>query len=254
MNLPPQDIPPSSLFLKLMERPQPSEVLPVPVRSTNGTALPDMRIMVLRDEQRETARIRARDYLKKKRQFTDDDFRTPLGIEMLGDAVARECIAMASYMADPIEGTEDNPKYPLLFRSAEDVSKLGSDEIVAIFGAYCMVQKKYAPNERELTDEEVNAWIERLEVGASEFPLSQLPSHRRDELCMRLAKRAFTFSQCLVSLRESSPPNLESVPESWAFITGSFTAHAASSSRSDDDGLITQEAAMAAVNKITGRE
>jgi len=252
-NNPPTDIAPSDLLLKLMDRPQPSELVDYPARSTNGTPLARIRIMVIRMEQHDEARFRAKEYLKGKRRLTDEDLRTPFGVSMLGDATARELIAMACHMVEPIHGTEDSPKYPLIFRTSADVNKLPADEVTALFGAYLMVQKRYGPYERELDDQEVNAWIERLEVGASELPLSLLESHQRDELVMCLAARASTFSKLLVSQRQNSPINWESIPESWGFTTGSLSAPAADSSSSDEERVITAEEAMAAAKKIIGR-
>lgn len=254
-NLPPTDIPPSELLLKLLERPQPSAVVEYPCRSTNGTPLPHLRMMVLRMEQHDEARIKARDTLKTKRRLTDDDLRSQFGLSLLGDATARELLAMACFMVDPIPGTEEDPKYPLLFRTSADVNKLPADEVTGLFGAYLMVQKKFGPYEKEMDDGEVNAWIERLEVGASELPLSQLASHQLVELTMSLARRASTFSKLLVSQRQNSPINWESIPDNWGFTTSSFSEPAAdTSSSSNDDKVITQEEAMAAAKAMIGRE
>jgi len=254
-NLPPADMPANELLLRLLERPQPSELVEFPARSPGGKPLPHIRIMVLRMEQHDEARIRAREFLKTKRRMTDDDLRSPFGEAMLGDATVRELLAMACFMADPIRGTDDDsrPTYPLLFRSSADVNKLTADEVTALFGAYVMVQKRFGPYEREMDDAEVNAWVERLEAGASDLPLSRLASHQLAALCMSLARRAFTFSRLLNSQRQSLPINWESIPESWGSITISSSAHAADDALSDDDGrTITMEEAMAKAKLLAG--
>jgi hypothetical protein len=135
------------------------------------------------------------------------------------------------------------------------VRKLTADEITALFGAYLLVQHNYGPNAGVMDEAEVNAWVERLEAGASNLPLSQLDSHQLVDLCMFLARRSYTFSQVLSSQRQSLPISWESIPESWAFGTSSSSELAADGAHSpEDDRVITAEEAMAAAKKMIGRE
>lgn len=251
-NLPPRDISAAELLLKLIERPRPSAVVDYPAKSPTGQPLARIRIMVLGGDQQEEARFRAKEYLKSKRRMADQDFETELGRSLLGDAVARECIAMACHMVEAIEGSEDNPKYPVIFQSAADVNKLPADEITALFGAYCAVQKKFGPFDSGMTEQEINAWIQRLEEGASALPLSLIASSQRDELCLRLSARAACLSKLLISQRQNSPINWESIPETWALDTSWSSEPAVESSPSGDpsDVLITQEAAIEAAKAM----
>lgn len=254
-NLPPSDVSPSDLLLKLLERPQPSEVVDFPARSTNDTPLAQIRVMVLRMEQHDEARIRAREALKTKRRLSDDDLRSPFGLELLGDATARELLAMACVMADPIPGTAENQgaKYARLFRSSDDVNKLTADEVTALFGAYMLVQKRFGPYERDLDDAEVNAWITRLEEGASALPLSRLPSLELAELCRLLAVRASCLSRLLDCQRKNSPIPWESIPQSYRLDTTSSSAPAADATQSPGEHVITAEEAMEAAKRVIGR-
>ncbi len=55
------------------------------------------------------------------------------------------------------------------YRSSGPLKKLPADEIMILFGLYELVQKRLGPGAKELDDEEVNAWVRRLEE-----------AHRRD--------------------------------------------------------------------------
>lgn len=250
-NLPPND-PPNELLLRLLQRPAASALVDLPSRSTNGTPLAQIRILVLRQEQHDEARSRAEEKLKAQRRVSD--LKSTVGAEILGDAVAKELLAMACHMADPIDPTADNPVYPLLFRSAQDVGKLSADEVTALFGSYLLVQKKYGPFARDLDEDEVNAWIERLTEGASALPLGQLPSQDVAELCLCLARRALCLSKLLDCQQKSLPIPWESVPPSFRLDTGSSSEPVADSIPSSEAAseLITQEQAKAAARAIIG--
>jgi hypothetical protein len=255
MSLPPADVAPSELLLRLIERPAPNEIFEFRTRGPNGGAVELIRILVLSGETHELCRIKSLKYLRESRKMSDADLASPLGVEMLGDATARECIAMACHLPDIVPGTEDSPRYARLFRGAADVNKLPADDIATLFGAYCLVQKKFGPYERSLSDGEVNAWIERLVRGASTLPLSQLGLPLLAELAMSLAQRAWSFSSFLESLPESSRESLESIPETWSFGTSSSFAPAADSTQSSSDERpapepLTMEQAMAAAEKL----
>lgn len=239
--IPPKDIPASELFQKLMETPEPSEIVDYPRKGPDGLPIGKLRIRVLRMEQHDEARIRAHQALKK-RNLTNEDLQGATIKEVLADQCAREVLAMAC------TGTEPNTQgvYARVFRSAEDVSKLTADEITVLFTQYQMVQDKYGPYEGNIgSDEELNAWIRRLKEGAAAFPLAQLNSQALAELIMSLADRAYSACALLESLSESSPSILESVPESWGIGTGYFGSEPASStadgsenSGADDSGSL----------------
>lgn len=243
---PPTDISPSDLFRKLQERPAPSEVCDL------GEELGRVRFLVLRGDQHDQARVRARAYLKEKLKLTDDDLRGEYGATMMGDAAARELIAMSAVTEEHIPGTDDKPQYSRHFRHAEDVNKLSTDEIRVLFGAYLMVQRRLGPHEYNLGDGEVNAWISRLTEGASVLPLARLESWARDELCLSLAQRASCLSQLLTCLPENLQMFLESIPGSWGTGTSYSTEPAAEPIHSRAD-LLTQEEAMAAALAIARR-
>lgn len=249
-NLPPADIPADDLFRALMARPCPSEVADYPGHDRFGKPLGRVRVMVLSDEQRHEARFMALEKLRKR--MTEQQIATPVGAEILGDLIARECIVMAFHGVNPMPGFEDGAdiRYPLLFPNTDTLKKLPADEIMILFGLYELVQKRLGPSAKELDDDEVNAWVRRLEEGASEIPLARLASHQLAELCLRLSVRAAALSRCLNSQRQNLPINWESIPASWVMDTFSSGEPAAASTPSSDDSLITPEQAMAAARKL----
>lgn len=228
-------------------------VVELPTKRVTGTEIPKIRILVLRMEQHDDARVRANEYVKKKHRITDESMRTPLAVELLGDAVARELLAMACVEVEPFKTDDDRPDYPRIFGDSSDVNKLTADEVTALFGAYVMVQKKFGPMDRELDDEEVNAWIERLVEGGSALPLSLLPLPECADLCLLLARRASCLSKLLDCQQKNLPIPWESVPGNYRLDTGLSTELAAESTDSQSETrLITAEEAMTAAKKIIG--
>jgi hypothetical protein len=146
---PPKKVDASELFLKLMEAPRPSEVVDFPRLDRDGKPLFQIRIQVLRMDEHDQARIIAQQKLKARR-IANEDLNSAAIKEVLGDAVAKELIAMACLTVDPMEGS-DPPVYGRVFRDGEDVGKLSADEVLVLFNAYQLVQHKYGPFERTIT-------------------------------------------------------------------------------------------------------
>jgi len=224
MSGPPNDVEPSELWRRLNESPRPSEVIDFPRKDANGKPLSRVRIQVLRMLEHDQARIRAHEWLKNKK-IPAKEFEGITIREVYGDAVARELLAMACVSDEPIKGTEDSgaPKYARLFRSGEDMETLTADELVVLFTAYEMCQRKFGPYEGNIeSEEELNQWVARLAEGGNRFPLAQLSWHQLVELTMLLSERAY----CLSALLDYQSSSLEGISESlqkkWAIGTGFF--------------------------------
>lgn len=233
--LPPKDVTPSALFLKLKATPAPSEVVDFPRRGVSDK----VRVMVLPMPRHDEARLRGEEWLQRQ-NVSPEAKRGEAAKQVLGDRIARELIAMAVQEVEPIEGSEATgaPRYRRIFANADDVGILTADEINALFTAYVMTQSKYGPHEGNVTtDAEVTAWIKRLAEGASQFPLSLLSSQDLAELSFGLAKRAYTLSAIVDSQLSTLPPTLASHLQKWAIGTGSFTWRACDSGTREAMGL-----------------
>lgn len=252
MAFPDRDIPADELFLKMLERPAPSEIVEFPRKGVGN-----VRVFVLPLEVHTQARLagkrRFQDQLKKGGQASALGQTADAGLEaeVLADLVACEVIALAYYTEKPFAETEHGPQYKRLFASGADVEKLSADEVAILFAYYTATKRKYGPNEASFeSDDEVNAWIKRLEDGGSGFPLYQLESHQQVDLIQRLALRAQALSLVIHSLRENLPINLESLPAAWSMDTGLSGEHASGYTPTIPSDPITLEAARELVKAL----
>lgn len=221
---PPNDVPASELWLKLQQRPRPSDVVDLPCKDGEGKPLGQIRIQVLAQEQHDEARQRAQKLLVEQRKYPLEQLKTDLMREVLGDTVAREVLALACLSVNAIPNT-DPPRYARIFPDGPSIGqKLTADEIGVLFTQYTMVQNKFGPYEGNVANEdELNAWIKRLAEGASAYPLAQLDLLALIALCMSLARRSYTLSVALESQLSSLPDTLRSALEALGFGTGYFS-------------------------------
>lgn len=259
--LPPNDVPASELFLKLMEAPKPSCVVDFPrIDHITGKPVDQVRIMVLPHEQHDFARQAAHAAFKKK-GFSLEDLASPALNEVTGDAVARELLSRAVLEVKPIEGpggNPDKPSYGRIFRNAEDISKhLTADEVAMLFAAYVQTQYRFGPQDKFFNNgDEVDAWVQRLAEGAGEHSFLALSSPRQVDLLFSLVARISGIYRLLASHSESLPSSLRSDLES--FSTAIFSAFGppadtTGSSESSPEEPITLEQAMRTAEVIRDR-
>ncbi len=204
---PPKDIAPSELFLKLTETPAPSEVIDFPRRDANGNWVGKIRITVLPHEKHDAARIDANKRLREK-GFSADDLAGLTMREVLGDAVAKELLAMACVTSEPQLNDENGqPIYGRIFRSAKDLDKLRADEIAVLYNAYLLTQQKYGPYPN---DPDVELWIKKLMEGGQAFPFLYLSSPDLVNLASSFAERVWSMSRVLESQWAQLPASLQS--------------------------------------------
>ena len=250
--LPPNDVPASQLFLKLMETPKPSMVVDFPrLDHVTNKPIAQVRIQVLGHEQHDFARQRAHAALKAK-NYTLEDLDSPALNEITGDAVARELLAMAVFEVNPIPGENPDkpgPSYMRVFRDAADLTKaLTADELSTLFAYYAQVQYKYGPLDKFMdSGDEVDAWVKRLAEGAGEHSFLRLSSPRQVDLLSSLAARISGIYSLLASHSASLPTSLRSALESFStdiFSAGEQPASLESigSESSPDEGVSLQQA------------
>ena len=223
--LPPTDVTPSELFLKLMETPKPAMVVDFPrIDHVTKKPIAQVRVEVLGHDQHDYARRQAHAALKA-RNYTLEDLASPALNEITGDAVARELLAMAVFEVKPMPGGDpDKPSYMRVFRDAADLTKaLTADELATLFAYYAQVQYKFGPLDKFYDNgDEVDAWVKRLAEGAGEHSFLRLSSPRQADLLYSLAARISGIYSLLASHSESLPTSLRSALES--FSTDIFSA------------------------------
>ncbi len=217
---PPEDVEPTELWLKLCEA-LPSEVVDFPRKNKDGKPIGKIRIQVLRMEDHNKARMRATKALKEtakdsgiREDFDKNEMESDAIREVLGDLIAHELLCMACFSdkESGIVDSEGNPVYAKVFATPYHIrSKLTADETLVLFNAYRLVQYKYGPLEKYVdSDEDLEAWIQRLKEGGSAFPLSVLPLPQLAELTYSLSEKISSLCQILASQLSNLPPTLVS--------------------------------------------
>jgi hypothetical protein len=266
MPAPAKEVPPNELFLKLLERPRPSEEVPFQGLDQPG-AKGKLRCQVLAKEDNDRARLTAFQSLKKNAgrygitSLTEADLRDEAIRGVVSDLAACEVIAMAYTTTTPTPGfTEDDPlcKYDRVFPDGEAVGKtLTADEVRYLFSAYQLVQAKYGPNEAVCLPEDINLWVRRLVEGAADFPFLRLDSHQWAELLTMMAGQLYKLSDLLTSQWESLPESLRSDLQTYCLDTTSSGEPVGSLSASGQpqlpEGEISFEQAVRFANQQLGR-
>lgn len=216
---PPEDIESSELWLKLCEA-LPGEVVDFPRKDKQGRPIGKVRIQVLTMEDHNRARILATKSLPATvkamglGELDKNEMDTDAIREVLGDLIAHELLCMACHSDKETGITDDdgNPVYAKLFPRPEVIrKKLTADETLVLFNAYRMVQWKYGPFEKSITDDsDIEAWIQRLKEGGSAFPLVHLPLPQLAELTYSLSEKISLLCQILESQRSTLPDTLVS--------------------------------------------
>jgi hypothetical protein len=235
--MPPEDMEPSELFLRLQQRPRPSDVVDYP-----DPAMGKLRIQVLTMSEQDTARLKAYEMIAKKLK-PEDRGQAVIQEGVYADAVAREALCLACVSVKPIREDAEIPTYSRIFPDADSIARLlPSREVGALFHCYEMIQQRIGPVEREImTKEEETAWILKLGRGAAAYPLVRLRWLQLVDLTTSMAERLCGLSDYLESQLSNLPPTLAADLKAWHIGIGSFGQPAATSddsTTSSPDGEI----------------
>jgi hypothetical protein len=164
---PPKDIPASQLWMKLQELPRPSKVVDFPRKAPDGTAIGQLSIRVLTQEEQMAAHGAAE---RVTQAILKDGNKEQFGYERLyADAAYVEILFRACRdLDDPNRTAFPSPK------TIREV--LTTEECAALFQHYLTVQLELGPVLAAMSDEEKEAWIDRLVEGGSAFPFDLLSS------------------------------------------------------------------------------
>ena len=172
---PPKDVAPNALVAKLVQAEAPSEVLPFPRRDADGNPLFEFRMKVLTQQEIDIACANAerhtRTVLREKADLSNEDVkhvRVEAWDEIYQNARLIELLFHACKQVDDIKRG--------LFDAPGQLRKLlTADECAALFQMYVNVQYRYGPQWQELTEEEIDQWIDVLTEGiGSRAPLALL--------------------------------------------------------------------------------
>lgn len=207
---PPANVPPTELFRKLMDSRRPHEVMPWIRNDEDGKPLGEFAMIVLTQEEQDNCVANAENYVTRKfdqrYKGTDGKPNQEAWREMFETACAVELVYCACKDKDDLSKP--------LFLSPDDIRQyLTVDEIAMLVNSYEVLQRKFGPMWRELTDEEIDCWIDTLAKGAACYPLGGLSAGQLAQLTVSLARRLqrlLTDNSSLGSQSDDAPNDSES--------------------------------------------
>lgn len=181
--------------MKLQEMPRPSKVVDFPRKNLDGQATGQIRIWVLKQEERMASIFEAERLTK---HYLKDGKKDDLGYEDLyQDAVCVEVLTRACRNVD-------DPKRPAFPSSKQLRQELTTDELATLFQHYLTVQLELGPIVASMSEAEMTAWVERLQEGGSAFPFDLLSSELQRILLLFMARR-LSISSTVTSSAGSQP-------------------------------------------------
>ena len=207
-NGPPKDWEPTKVWDALADRPKPSAVIDLPIKTYRGQALDKVRIQVLRRDEQTRARLAARARVIEVGRFQPEQLESdPVAAELLQTYSALETLAIALVTVNGVDGQTSDGRpttvYGRVFRSSEDIERcLHDDEITTLWAQYLSVQRERGPLVTSLSEDEIDAWIATLKEAADALPLARLTWPALAELCLSLAHR---LGRSIGSSPDSSP-------------------------------------------------
>ena len=198
----PPNIDSSALFLKLIETPFPSEVHDFPRKGPDGKPIAQIRLRVLPEEEQKKARL---DAIRKAKELdlSQDQATSGMAQAIIDDLAAKEVLARACLMAESsLDDQNGNPVYGRVFVDGDQVGKLTSDEIAVLWSLWQLTQRKFGPLESNV---DVDAWVKKLEEGASLVPLVLLSSPDVVELAFKLSEKISLLCKTLATHSETLP-------------------------------------------------
>jgi hypothetical protein len=198
---PPPNVTPEDLWLKLSERERPTTEIDFPAKGKDGKPLGRCKIRVLTEAENHLARgqadIAAREIMKngapKPGEFSygyEDIYRNELAVQLVALAFRNV----------------ENQKFGL-FPSAKDVRNLcTTDELGVMSSAYQQFRVEAGPLLSEMTPDEMEAWLARLQEGGASFgPLVSWDGVTLRQFIKFLVSKAPTSSTATGSA--GSPPS-----------------------------------------------
>lgn len=174
---PPSDIPASALWMALASSERPSKVVDFPRFNMKGEPVGKLRVRVLTQEE-QMACASAAERLTK--EHLKEGKKDELGYERLfSDALCVEVL----FRACRDESDVNKPAFP----SVKQLRQITTDEAAVLFQHYLTVQMELGPTRIEMSDEEAEAWIDRVAEGGSAFPFDLLSSDLQRLLLLHMA-------------------------------------------------------------------
>ena len=205
-----EELSPSALWLALTALPRPSREIPLPRMGANGEPVGSVLIWPLTQEEQMASNADADRFTKQLLKDPQRKDEANLGYdhtftnEMAVQVLFRACRDVTDIKRPAFPS-------PLAMRST-----FTTDEIGVLFNSYCTVQAEVGPIRADLSTEECEALILRLEEGGSAFPFDSCSYQAQRTLVLTMASRlvsCWTRISWLGSQPDVSPFVLEHLKE-----------------------------------------
>lgn len=199
-NMPPKDMNPVDLWAQITTLPRAHRVVPFPRNNADGVSVGSIAIVVLDSDDVMLANINAEKYARDQYkkivgEIPKSDEHSPAFREAFNARATREIIFRSCYKSNEcspdLRGvcTTDHAKLAKLFPTMEAIGKLSTDELAVIMRHYMQTQAEVGPIVANMSQVEMDAWIEVLSKGGSAAPLALLTSDQASDLMMYMASR-----------------------------------------------------------------
>jgi len=192
-NLPNTD--PADLWAQITTLPRAHRVVPFPRAARDGTPMGSVAICVLDGDEVSLANINAEKFVRTQYQNIvgeipkademSDAFRSLFNGRATRDILFRSC--KKAEQCEPDERgvcLVDHDKLFPFFPTMEAIGKLTTDEQAVLMRHYMQTQAEVGPIVANMSQQEMDAWIEMLGKGGSRAPLAMLSSDQASELLM----------------------------------------------------------------------
>lgn len=192
---PPKDVAPETLFARLTAMPRPQKLVQFPRKDpATGSFVPEqVCIVVLTAAEMQKARAAAEAYTLDLLRGNPDGVPFKQVVDVVGgrslayDEIYRNELAIETLVIACREPTDvTQPCFP---NSQLARKFMTVDEITCLFMSYCDHMAESGPIVSSMSVPTMDAWIQRLQEGASRVPLAQVSLEGVKDLLMHLVSR-----------------------------------------------------------------
>lgn len=185
-NGPPAAISAPDLWTEIAASARAHRLVPFPRKRADGTPFGDIAMQVLTQEESKAVTTSTEAFVRK--MLKSNEALAQNGEPSIGYATLFENRASEEILFRAARRAGDVNRS--FFPAIEEIGRrLTTDEIGVLMFEYRRVQTEIGPIVARLSQEELDAWIERLATGGSAFPLDFLSLGAQSDLLMYMAKR-----------------------------------------------------------------
>lgn len=184
---PPKDVPASELWARITAMPRPHRLVDFPrIDPATKESVGQIAMWPLTQEEQMVASAEAEKFARKAmKELSEEKLRESFGYETI---YSNEASIQVLFRACR---RPDNLTWPAFTNPKDMRQKLTADEVGALFRHYLTVQIELGPIVVHLSQDEMEAWIKRLEEGGSVYPFDLLGSETRIALLRFMVHRTY---------------------------------------------------------------